>query len=102
MFVIHTQVRRVFMISWCINSPNSKVLSHLEHIKTHIGFLQETNLKNSDQVRIRKKWIGQVFHSNILSKSRGVEIIINWCVQFSPSQTLADSGRRYVIVFGLL
>ncbi len=29
-------------------------------------------------------------------------IIINKCVQFSPSQTLVDSGGRYVIVSDLL
>lgn len=29
-------------------------------------------------------------------------IIINKCIQFSPSQTLVDSAGRYVIVSGLL
>lgn len=97
----------VNFISWNDKGLNSlikrsKVLSHLEHLNTHIGFLQETHLKNSDQVTIRKKWIEHLFHSKFLSKSRGVAIIINRCIQFSPSQILADSCGRYVIVSGLL
>lgn len=93
--------------SWNIKVLNgaikcSKVLSHLEYLNTHIGFLQETHLKNSDHPRLCKKWIGRVYHSKFTSKSRGVAIIINKCIQFSPSQTLVDSGGRYVIVSSLL
>lgn len=93
--------------SWNVKGLNSiikcnKVLSHLEHLGTHIGFLQETHLKNLSHTRLCKKWVGQVYHTKFNSKSRGVAIILNKCVQFSPSDILTDPGGRYVIVSGVL
>lgn len=79
------------------------VLSQVVHVFIlHISFiwffLQETHLEiMPDFVRNEL-----VYHSKFVSKSRGVAIIINKWIPFSPSQTLVDSGGRYVFGSGLL
>lgn len=94
-------------ITWNVkgmNNPNkrSKVFSHLRHLRAEIIFLQETHLRIADQVRLRKSWIGQMFHSSFNSKSRGVSILIDKKIQFSASNIISDTQGRYVIVEGTL
>ena len=94
-------------ITWNVkgmNHPNkrSRVFSHLKHLKAEIIFLQETHLRIADQTRLRKPWIGQVFHSSFNSKSRGVSILISKELQFSASNVISDPHGRYVIVAGTL
>lgn len=79
-----------------------KVLSHLKSLSTDIAFLQETHLCREDHVRLRKPWVGQIFHSNFNSKSRGVAILIHKRIRFSPDQIHSDPYGRYIIVSGLL
>ncbi len=55
----------------------SKVLGHLQHLGVHIAFLQETHLKPADNVRLRKRWVGQLYHSSFPSKFRGLAVIIH-------------------------
>ena len=55
----------------------SRVFSHLKSLNTDIAFLQETHLCVNDHARLRKPWVGQVFHSNFNSKARGTAIIIH-------------------------
>jgi len=57
-------------------------------------FLQETHFKNSDQARLCKKWIGQVYHSKFLSKSWGVAIIIRSVFCFLPPVVKAIFKRK--------
>lgn len=59
-------------------------------------------MRNEDHVRLRKPWIGQVFHSNFNSRARGTAIVMHKRVNFSPSQIIADPEGRYVIVVGKL
>ena len=80
----------------------SRVFSHLKSLNTDIAFLQETHLCVNDHARLRKPWVGQVFHSNFNSKARGTAIIIHKRVQFSAEQTISDPGGRYIIVKGVL
>lgn len=94
-------------ITWNVKGMNcpkkrSKVLSHLKHLKAEIIFLQETHLRISDHARLRKSWIGQVFHSSFNSKSRGVAILIDKKIQFSASTTISDPQGRYMVVVGTL
>lgn len=49
-----------------LNEPvkRGKILSHLKSLLSDIMFLQETHLKRTAHVRLRCKWIGQIYHSN--------------------------------------
>lgn len=93
--------------SWNCNGLNqpikrSKVLGHLRHLGVHIAFLQETHLKPSDHTRLRKRWVGQVYHSSFQSRSRGVAILIHKSVNFTCSDISSDPNGRYVLVSGIL
>lgn len=55
-------------ITWNVKGMNgsnkrAKIFSHLKRLNAEIIFLQETHLKIADQVRFRKNWVGQSFHS---------------------------------------
>ena len=45
-----------------------------------------------------KDWVGQVFHSNFHSKSRGAAILVDKATPFVASEDIADPKGRYVIV----
>ena len=97
----------VRFISWNVRglggpTKRSRVFSHLKSLKTDIAFLQETHLSVNDHTRLRKQWVGQVFHSNFNSKARGAAIIIHKRIQFVADHILSDSGGRYIIVKGVL
>ena len=94
-------------IPWNIKGANSPVkrkreLTHLKGLKAHFAFLQETQLRTGEQCRIHRDWVGQVFHSNFHSKSRGTDILDDKCTPFVASEVIADPKGRYVIVTGEL
>lgn len=82
-----------------LNNPikRSKILHHLNHLGAQIVFLQETHLKISDHSKLKKGWIGQIYHSSFQSKSRGAAIVLHKSV---PSSTISDPNGRFVIVTG--
>lgn len=97
----------VRLVSWNVRGlggpvKQSRVFSHLKSLNTDMAFLQETHLCASDHSRLRKPWVGQIFHSTFNSKSRGTAILINKRTQFSPTQITSDPGGRYTIVCGSL
>ena len=102
-----TGVTPTRFITWNVkgmNGPNkrAKIFSHLKKLNAEIIFLQETHLKIADHNRLRKTWIGQIFHSNFNNKARGAAILIHKKILFTPSQTISDPQGRFVIVSGSL
>ena len=100
-------LRSIRLTSWNVRGlggpiKRTKVLSHLKSVKTDIAFLQETHLRLCDHTRLRKPWVGQVFHSNFNSRSRGTAILLHKRVQFSSEQVISDPNGRYIIVVGVL
>ena len=87
-----------------VNNPvkRGKVLAHLKSLGSGIIFLQETHLKRDSHLRLRCRWIGQVFHSSFPSKARGVAIMIRKGIPFKHHSTIADREGRYVLVVGEL
>lgn len=97
----------VTFVSWNVKSLNhptkrKKVLTHLRKLKVGIAFLQETHLRTFDHFRLRGGWIGQSYHSNFHSKSRGVAILVNKNIPFVMSKVETDSSGRYIMVVGRL
>lgn len=95
------------IITWNVRGmggqiKRSRVFSHLKSLSSDIMFLQETHLRTSDHTRLRKQWVGQVFHSSFNSKSRGTAILIHKRVMFLAEQVLSDPEGRFVIVSGIL
>ena len=75
---------------------------HWQHLNGDIIFLQETHLKSSDTLRIKRAWMSHLFHSKFSHKARGAAIIINKNVRFELTNSLLDPNGRYVIVSGML
>ena len=62
----------------------TKIITHLKNLNADIMFIQETHLCNSDQRKLNRPWIGQMFHSQFNLK------------------TILDPNGRYVIISGTL
>ena len=104
-----TNVRKtdVRFISWNVKGLNgpvkrARIFNHLKYLKCEIAFLQETHLLLKDQIRLRKAWVGHMFHSSFNSKTRGTAILIHKKIQFSATTVISDPQGRFVIVSGLL
>ena len=103
----NTKVLPLRLFSWNVKGlggpvKRAKVLSHLKHLQTGIAYLQETHMRNVDHNRLRSSWVGQSFHSNFNSRSRGVAILIHKKISFSSTEVISDPHGRYIIVTGLL
>lgn len=83
-------------------TKRARVFSHLKDMTTDIAFLQETHLRVCDHTRLRKPWVGQVFHSSFNSRSRGTAILLHKRLQFSLEKCISDTNGRYIIVVGVL
>lgn len=99
--------RELRLISWNVKGLNNivkrnKVLAHLRLHKAEIAFLQETHLHNRNHPYLNQKWNGQFFHSSFQAKARGVAILIDKNVPFTPNNIIADKNGRYIIVTGTL
>ena len=97
----------VRFVSWNVKGLNgpvkrARVLSHLKSFNADILFLQETHLRLKDHIRLRKAWISQVYHSRHDGSSKGVAILINKKVQFTPTEIITDPYGRFVIISGCL
>ena len=55
----------------------NKVLSLLKKDKADVVFLQETFLSDTEHLKLKRDWIGQVYFSSYKTHSRGTAIVIN-------------------------
>ncbi len=87
-----------------LNSPvkRTRILCHLAKLQSEIALLQETHLTQAEAAKLKQKWVGQVYHSGFISKSRGVAILVHKKTPFVLKGSIADPEGRYIIVDGLL
>lgn len=85
-----------------LNNPikRSKVLHHVQQLGARIIFLQETHLKVSDHLKLKKSWVGQIYHSSFAGKSRGTAILLHKSVPFQLSNVTSDPNGRFIIITG--
>ena len=50
--------------------------------KTDLAFIQETHLVDSEVVKLKRDWVGQVFYSSFNSKKHGVAIFVHKKLNF--------------------
>lgn len=104
---IDAKMAAIRFISWNVKGLNgpvkrARIFNHLKYLKCDVAFLQETHLLVKDQVRLKKGWVGNVFHSNLNSKTCGTAILVHKKIQFIAKTVISDPQGRYVIVPGLL
>lgn len=77
-------------------------MTHLKLLRGDICFLQETHLCSSEVNRIKRPWIGHLFHSKFPAKARGAAILIHKNIPFELSNSIEDHNGRFVIIAGRL
>jgi hypothetical protein len=82
------QINTSKYISWNIKGANNpvkrkRVLTHVKGLNAN--FLLETHLRTGEHFRMRRDWVGQLFHSNFHSKSRGTAILVDTSTPFVAS-----------------
>lgn len=79
---IDAKMAAILFISWNVKGLNglvkrARIFNHLKYLKCDVAFLQETHLLVKDQVRRKKGWVRNVFHSNLNSKTCETAILIH-------------------------
>lgn len=69
------------LISWNVKGTGTatklgRLMTHPNRLRGDVYFLQETHMLNRETVRLKKGWVGEVFHSTFNSKARGAAILI--------------------------
>lgn len=95
------------LISWNVRGINSpikrrKILTYLKRQSTDVIFIQETHLSDAEHVKLRRDWVGHVYHSSFNSKARGVAILINKKLNFKLISIEKDGNGRFILVKGEL
>ena len=76
-------------------------MTYLKHNKTDIAFLQETHFIEGEALKLKRSWVGHIFHSSISSKQNGVIILTNKNVSFTLLE-IKDKERRMVCTQALI
>ena len=97
----------VSCISWNINgcgnpAKRGKVLTYLKHNNADIAFIQETHFVNEEAVKLKRGWVGHVFHSSFSSKRNGVIILVNKNLNFILLKEVKDGEGRMVCAQALI
>lgn len=61
--------------------------------------LQEIHFGQNEHRKLKREWVNQVFHA-LYGKRRGLGILINRCIPFSPEKGVKAYMGRYVIIIG--
>lgn len=79
-----------------------KILTYLKRQSIDVSFIQETHLSDAEHVKLRRDWVGHVYHSSFNTKARGVAILINKKMNFKLISIEKDSNGRFIFVKGEL
>jgi hypothetical protein len=80
----------------------SQVFAHLKSSSPDKCFLEESHLRSSDQDKLKRGWVDQIFHSNVGAQATGAAILIRKGTPFVSSEVISDTNGRYIIVMGKL
>lgn len=102
-----SNVLEIKMTSWnCRGLQKLKkvkqVMRRLKDMHSKIIFLQETHLTGKEDLKIKRRWQGEVFSAPFNSQARGVLTLIHKSVPFNVCKVIADRMGRYLIGQGTL
>uniref|UniRef100_A0A3P9BZE4 exodeoxyribonuclease III n=1 Tax=Maylandia zebra TaxID=106582 RepID=A0A3P9BZE4_9CICH len=79
-----------------------KIISLLKKDRVQIALLQETHLTDSEHLKLKRDWVGQIYYSSFTSKSRGVAILVHKNLPFTLHTIVRDTDGRFILITGLL
>ena len=84
-----------------LNHPikRKKILAQLKQLHCSIAMLTETHLTNDESQKLKRGWVGKVFHASH-GKKRGVAILISKNLPFTEEKVVTDDKGRYIMVVG--
>lgn len=79
-----------------------KILTYLKKQRTTIAMLQETHLSDSEHLKLKRDWVGQIFFSSCKTntRKRGTIILINKHFPFILEHQVSDPDGRYILITG--
>lgn len=77
-------------------------MGRLTDLQSKIIFLQETHLALNEDIRIRRRWRGEVFSAPFTTQARGVMTLIHRSIPLNVTKVIADKMGRYLIIQGTL
>lgn len=91
----------VRVVSWNVNGlqnpiKRKKCLSYLKSQQVHIAFIQETHVTDSEAAKLKREWVGQIFHSSYSSKKHGVAILVHKSLNFVVVKEQKDTEGRII------
>lgn len=104
---INIAIAALKVCSWNVHGIHNpikrkKILCYLKKEKVQIAMLQETHLTDSEHLKLKKDWVGQVYYASFNSRRRGVAILVHKSLPLTEIEVRADKLGRYVVIKGLL
>lgn len=99
--------RTISIVSWNVRGlghtiNREKVFRHEKSFSADIILLQETQMKTSEQRRLRCSCISQIYQLPFTSHARGVAILFKKYIPFQLTSMVTDPSGRYVMVSGIM
>lgn len=76
-----------------------KILMYLKKHKSDIALLQETRLSDSEHLKLKRDWVGQVYFSSHLQNKKGTVILLHKNLPFMEHEK-KDSEGRFILIKG--
>lgn len=67
-----------------------KVLTHLKSLDCDMALLQETHLSREESLKLKQRWVGQIFFSPGTGASKGECILISKRISFIALDVITD------------
>uniref|UniRef100_A0A3B3C6A0 Endonuclease/exonuclease/phosphatase domain-containing protein n=1 Tax=Oryzias melastigma TaxID=30732 RepID=A0A3B3C6A0_ORYME len=83
-----------------IVSLSVKGINHVVKERCQVAMLQETHLSDTEHIKLRRRWMGQVFYSSFNSKNRGVAILDYRSLPFTFEKVVKDIYAPNYIALG--
>uniref|UniRef100_A0AAR2JIC8 exodeoxyribonuclease III n=1 Tax=Pygocentrus nattereri TaxID=42514 RepID=A0AAR2JIC8_PYGNA len=94
-------------VSWNVKGighvvKRKKILTFLKKEKVSIALLQETHLSNTEHLKLKRDWVGQIYFSSFGPNRRGTAILVHKNVPFILEKEDYDPEGRYILVTGFI